>query len=76
MNPAINVQQLVPAWQSLQSLAPVHHIDSAADYEQAITLLNSLLDIVRDDTTHPLYSLVAVIGDLIEAYEIDQEPFA
>ncbi|WPL19047.1 hypothetical protein Thiowin_04151 [Thiorhodovibrio winogradskyi] len=76
MNPAIDVQQLVPAWQSLQSLAPVHHIDSMLDYEQTIALLNSLLDIVRDDATHPLYSLVAVIGDLIEAYEIDHEPLA
>ena len=76
MNSAIDVQQLVPAWQSLQTLAPVHHIDSAVDYEQAITLLNNLLDIVRDDATHPLYSLVAVIGDLIEAYEISHEPLA
>ncbi|MEA3639832.1 MAG: transcriptional regulator, XRE family protein [Lamprobacter sp.] len=76
MNSAIDVQQLVPAWQSLQTLAPVHHIDSEVDYEQAITLLNNLLDIVRDDATHPLYSLVAVIGDLIEAYEISHEPLA
>ncbi|MFW6258684.1 MAG: transcriptional regulator, XRE family protein [Halochromatium sp.] len=74
MNSAIDVQRLVPAWQSLQTLVPVHHIDSAVDYEQAITLLNNLLDIVRDDATHPLYSLVAVIGDLIEAYEISHEP--
>lgn len=72
----VNVQQLVPVWQSLQSMVPVHHIDSTYDYEQAILLLNTLLDIVRDDATHPLYSLVAVIGDLIEAYEIGLEPLA
>ncbi len=30
--------------------------------------------IVRDDASHPLYSLVSVVGDLIEAYEIDYEP--
>jgi hypothetical protein len=41
---------------------------------QATVLLNSLLDLVRDDAGHPLYSLVSVIGDLIEAYEIDHEP--
>jgi len=74
MNAAIDVQRLVPAWQALQSLAPVSHIESEADYEQATTLLNSLLDLVRDDAGHPLYSLVSVIGDLIEAYEIDHEP--
>jgi hypothetical protein len=37
-------------------------------------LLNSLLDAVRDDASHPLYSLISVVGDLIEAYEIEQEP--
>ena len=33
-----------------------------------------LLDAVRDDASHPLYSLVSVVGDLIEAYEIEHEP--
>ncbi|OGT04811.1 MAG: transcriptional regulator, XRE family protein [Gallionellales bacterium RBG_16_57_15] len=74
MNTAIDYQRLLPAWQNLQSVAPVTHIDSEADYEQATALLNSLLDVVRDDAKHPLYSLVAVVGDLIEAYEIDYEP--
>lgn len=50
------------------------HIEPEAGYEQATVLLNSLLDIVRDDAKHPLNSLVAVVGDLIEAYEIDHEP--
>jgi HTH-type transcriptional regulator/antitoxin HigA len=36
-------------------------------------LLNSLLDAVRDDASHPLYSLVSVVGDLIEAYEIEHD---
>ncbi|NEX23710.1 transcriptional regulator, XRE family protein [Thiorhodococcus mannitoliphagus] len=74
MNLVINFEQLVPAWQSLQSVIPVHHIDSELEYDQVTMLLNSLLDVVRDDSQHPLYSLVAVIGDLIEAYEIDHEP--
>lgn len=49
------------------------HIESEADYEQAAGLLNSLLDAVRDDASHPLYSLVSVVGDSIEAYEIEHE---
>jgi HTH-type transcriptional regulator/antitoxin HigA len=36
--------------------------------------LNDLLDLVRDAAEHPLYSPVAVVGDLIETYEIDHEP--
>lgn len=76
MNAVLDVEKLVPAWQALRSVAPLAHIESESDYEQATALLNSLLDIVLDDVNHPLYSLVAVVGDLIEAYEIDLEPVA
>ncbi len=55
-------------------VAQIRHIDSEAEYEQTIALLNSLLDVVRDNANHPLYSLVSVVGDLIEAYELGQEP--
>lgn len=74
MNTALDVDTLVPVWQALRSAAPVSHIESESDYEQTMAFLNSLLDIVRDDTRHPLYSLVSVVGDLIEAYESDHEP--
>jgi hypothetical protein len=30
--------------------------------------------VVRDNTNHSIYLLVAVVGDLIGAYEIDHEP--
>lgn len=74
MNAVIDLQRLVPAWQALQSAAPLAHIETELDYERATALLNGLLDAVRDDASHPLYSLVSVVGDLIEAYEIDHEP--
>jgi HTH-type transcriptional regulator/antitoxin HigA len=74
MKSEIDIQRLIPAWQALQSAAPISHIDSEADYEQATAMLNGLLDIVRDDASHPLYSLISVVGDLISAYEIDHEP--
>ena len=74
MNSVIDIQQLLPAWQTLQSVVPIAHIESETDYTQTTMLLNGLLDIVRDDASHPLYSLVSVVGDLIEAYEIDHEP--
>lgn len=76
MNTVVDFQRLLPAWQNLQSVVPIAHIDSEVGYEQATSLLNTLLDTVRDDTKHPLYSLVAIVGDLIEAYEIDCEPLA
>ncbi|MFM9968878.1 MAG: hypothetical protein ACKVQK_10820 [Burkholderiales bacterium] len=76
MSAVVDIDRLVPAWQTLQSVASVTHIDSETKYQEATELLNSLLDVVRDDAQHPLYSLVSVVGDLIEAYEIDHEPIA
>lgn len=74
MNAVLDVEKMVPAWQTLKALAPLAHIESEADYERITAFLNELLDEVRDDVGHPLYSLVAVIGDLIDAYEIEHEP--
>ena len=76
MNAVIDFDRLVSLWQSLQSVATVVHIDSEQQYAQATDLLNALLDLVRDDARHPLYSMVAVVGDLIEAYEVDHEPLS
>jgi HTH-type transcriptional regulator/antitoxin HigA len=76
MTAVIDLQRLVPAWQALQSAVPLAHIETELDYEKATLLLNNLLDVVRDDAGHPLYSLVSVVGDLIEAYEIEHEPSA
>jgi HTH-type transcriptional regulator / antitoxin HigA len=74
MNAVLDVEKLIPAWQTLKLVAPIAHIESEEDYARATALLNNLLDIVLDDNSHPLYSLVSVVGDLIEAYEIDLEP--
>jgi HTH-type transcriptional regulator/antitoxin HigA len=74
MNAVLDVEKLIPAWQTLELVAPIAHIESEEDYARATALLNNLLDIVRDDNSHPLYSLVSVVGDLIEAYEINLEP--
>lgn len=75
MNAVLDVEKLIPAWQTLELVAPIAHIESEEDYARATALLNNLLNIVRDDNSHPLYSLVSVVGDLIEAYEINLEPF-
>jgi len=75
MRTSFDFQRLVPAWRAVQEAAPVLHIESEKDYDQMTAFLNSLLDIVRDDQKHPLYSLISVVGDLIETYEGSLEPF-
>lgn len=73
MNSVLDIEKLLPAWQALRETAPVLHIETAEDYLQATDFLNQLLDIVRDDAQHPLYSFVCVMGDLIENYENGHE---
>ncbi|MCA1853246.1 MAG: hypothetical protein LC647_12855, partial [Beggiatoa sp.] len=55
VNAAIDFHKLIPAWQALQSAAPLAHIENEADYEQATALLNSLLDAVRDGRPSALF---------------------
>jgi hypothetical protein len=35
LNGVIDVHKLIPAWQALQSAAPLAHIEKEADYEHA-----------------------------------------
>ena len=74
MNAMLDLNRLIPAWQSLRAEAPIGHIETESDYERVTLLLNRLLDVVRDDVSQPLYSLVTLIGDVLEAYEANLEP--
>mgnify|MGYP001561531725 CR=1 FL=1 len=46
-------------------------IQTEADYDRAVAILNKLLDEVGDDVRHPLYHFLQVLGTLIESYEED-----
>lgn len=46
-------------------------IQTEADYDRAIAILNKLLDEVGDDARHPLYHFLQVLGTVIESYEED-----
>ena len=44
------------------------------EYQETVTLLDSLIDQVGEDETHPLASLMEILGVLIEKYEDDHIP--
>jgi HTH-type transcriptional regulator/antitoxin HigA len=44
------------------------------EYQEVVSLLDSLIDQVGEDETHPLASLMEVLGVLIEKYEDDHVP--
>lgn len=67
-------EQLTRAWRSLQNLIPVQTIHTEDDYDRAVTALNTLVDTVGTDTTHPLYTLLDTLGTLVQTYEDHHEP--
>ena len=49
-------------------------LQTEKEYQETVTLLDSLIDQVGEDETHPLASLMEVLGVLIEKYEDDHIP--
>lgn len=65
--PNFDLQKTLLAWASLESTIGVPHNEK--DYEKLVSLLDGLIDEVGEDETHPLASLMEVVGVLIEDYE-------
>ena len=64
---AVFLEQITPAWNSFSKF--VHVLHNEQDYEQAVELLDSLIDVVGENESHPLASLMELVGVLIEQYE-------
>ena len=69
---ATRVQQVTTVWPSLSGVLSVPHTEK--EYRETVTLLDSLIDQIGEDETHPLASLIGVLGVLIEKYEDDHIP--
>jgi HTH-type transcriptional regulator/antitoxin HigA len=59
-------------WPSLAPLLFVSH--SEREYDRLVQLLDTLIDVVGEDETHPLASLMEIVGVLIEKYEDEPVP--
>ena len=57
-------------WPKLSQSVFVPH--TATEYQRLVALLDELVDEVGNDESHPLASLMEVIGLLIEKYENEQ----
>lgn len=49
-------------------------ITHEAEYQRLVAVLDELLDRVGEDESHPLASLMEVVGALIERYEYENVP--
>lgn len=59
-------------WPSVSPFVHVPHNEQ--EYEKLAALLNDLIDEVGEDESHPLASLMEVIGSLMEIYEQEHDP--
>ena len=62
----------VQAWPALEAIVYVPHTEE--EYQRLVAFLDALIDEVGEEETHPLASLMEVVGVLIERYEEDHVP--
>ena len=69
-NPDAN--QIADAWASLGGQLYVPHTEE--EYRQLVEFLDSMMDEVGVDESHPLASLMEIVGVMIEHYENEHVP--
>lgn len=72
MMQSLNLEQMITGWSFVSQTIFVPHTE--AEYERLVELLDRLIDQVGEDETHPLASMMDVIGALIENYETEHVP--
>ena len=68
----IEVNKALNAWLQMARMIYVPHTEE--EYERLVTFLDSLIDEVGEDESHPLASLMEIVGVLIERYEEEHVP--
>jgi len=67
-----DVTTVATHWVELAKTIFVPHTE--AEYQQLVTFLDRLIDEVGEEETHPLASLMELVGVLIERYEDEYVP--
>ncbi len=67
-----DVRAVAAHWRELAATVSVPHND--AEYRRLVAFLDRLIDEVGEDESHPLASLMELVGVLIERYEDDHVP--
>jgi HTH-type transcriptional regulator/antitoxin HigA len=68
----LDLNKTANAWSSLAGMVYVAH--SEEQYTALVMLLDSLIDEVGENESHPLASLMEIVGVLIERYEDEHVP--
>ena len=68
----VQIEKAIKAWPDVRGA--LYMPRSEREYRQLVRLLDQLIDEVGEDDTHPLASMMQVIGVLIEKYEDEHVP--
>jgi HTH-type transcriptional regulator/antitoxin HigA len=66
------MNEIVKIWPLVSRFVSVPHTEE--QYENAVKMLDELIDKIGEDETHPLASLMEILGTLIENYENQHFP--
>ncbi|MFH0924551.1 MAG: hypothetical protein V1872_02800 [bacterium] len=66
------IKKVVDVWPIISKVVFVPHTEQ--EYDQLVALLDKLIDEVGENETHPLASLMDLLGTLIEKYETEHIP--
>ena len=69
---SIEVNNAITAWPQLSQMVYVPHQEE--EYQRLVGFLDNLIDEVGEDESHPLASLMEIVGFLIERYEEEYIP--
>ena len=67
-----DITTAVTHWPEIANTLFVPHTD--AEYRRLVAVLDALIDKVGEDESHPLASLMEILGVLIEHYEAEHVP--
>jgi HTH-type transcriptional regulator/antitoxin HigA len=72
MMQSLDIEQIIAARSSITKTVFVPHTEQ--EYEHLVELLDSPIDRIGENESHPLASMMDVIGVLIENYEAEHIP--
>ena len=69
IKPVPSAQAILQVWMPFKELMGVTSVHTEADYAQARATLDTLLDEVGDDDSHPLSDVLDYLADQVKAFE-------
>jgi HTH-type transcriptional regulator / antitoxin HigA len=65
---------MVPLYSTIKGIVGVILVRTEEDYNRAMSLINSLLDVIKGDEEHPLADVLNYLADLVIPYEEEHYP--